>query len=89
MLEVDVYKRPEKFLRALPPKHSHQVITKIQSLRVNPQPHDSLLLKGHAPLRRADVGEYRVIYFVESQVLHVVLVGRRNDDDVYKQLSRL
>ena len=89
MLKIEITKRVGKFLAKLPSKHGRQLATKIQELRQNPEPHDSQILKGQAPYRRADVGEYRIIYFVQGDTLKVDLVGKRNDDDVYKQLKRL
>lgn len=89
MLKIEISKRSVKFLSKVPPKQARQLGTKIQNLRFNPEPHDSVVLKGFAPLRRADVGEYRVIYFVEDQLLKIALVGKRNDDEIYKQLRRL
>lgn len=89
MLKIDVYKRAEKFIRKLPPKQTRQIIAKITALAENPEPPDTIVLKGHAPLRRADIGEYRIVYHADATVLHVVLVGKRNDDEVYKQLKRL
>ena len=45
-------------------------------------------LKGY-PYYRADVGEYRIIYEIEESILLlVILIGKRNDGDVYKKLSR-
>ena len=56
----------------------------------NPQPHDSIVLKGGASLyRRTDIGEYRVVHRVNADVLEIVLVGKRNDDDVYKTFRRI
>lgn len=39
---------------------------------------------------RVDSGEYRIIYrFIPVEnLVEVVLVGKRNDDDVYKRLTR-
>jgi len=89
MLKIEISKRSAKFLSKLPPKQTRQLVTKIQELRSNPEPHDSQQLKGFAPLRRADVGEYRIVYVVEGDVLKIALVGKRNDDEIYKQLKRL
>lgn len=90
MLKIEISKRSEKFIRTLPPKQQRQVTSKILDLRTNPEPHDSTKLKGYEYYRRADIGEYRIVYFVRDSVLLVVLlVGKRNDDDVYKQLKRL
>lgn len=89
MLKIEISKRSAKFLSKLPPKQTRQLVTKIQELRSNPEPHDSQQLKGFAPLRRADAGEYRIVYVVEGDVLKIALVGKRNDDEIYKQLKRL
>ncbi len=72
----------------LPPKQFKQVVRKILSLMEEPMPTDSISLSGY-PYRRADMGEYRIIYRVENDLLKVALVGKRNDDEVYKKLKRL
>ena len=90
MLKIEISKRAEKFIRKLPPKQARQVSAKILELRSNPEPHDSKPLKGYEQYRRTDFGEYRIVYFVrEAVVLIVVLVDKRNDDEVYKKLKRL
>ncbi len=90
MLKIELSKRAEKFIRKLPAKQARQIAFKLNELRSNPEPQDSQKLKGYDVYRRTDVGEYRIVYFVRgSVVLIVVLVGKRNDDEVYKQLKRL
>ena len=55
----------------------------------NPEPHDSRLLKGSRDdNRRVGVGEYRVVYRVEDEILLVLVVGKRNDSDDYRLLDR-
>jgi mRNA interferase RelE/StbE len=44
-------------------------------------------LKGYS-YYRADVGEYRIVYQVEEQTLEILLIEKRNDDEIYKQLKR-
>ena len=46
----------------------------------NPEPHDSKKLKGY-PYRRADIGEYRIVYRVEGDVLKITVAGKRNDSE--------
>ncbi|MEK6577686.1 MAG: type II toxin-antitoxin system RelE/ParE family toxin [Bdellovibrionota bacterium] len=89
MLKIDLSKRALKFLSKLPPKQARQLATKILELRTNPEPPDSSKLKGYDNYRRADFGEYRIVYFVQEDVLMIYLVGKRNDDEIYKQLKRL
>jgi mRNA interferase RelE/StbE len=77
-----------KALRNLPPKHCKQVVLAIFSLLEDATPHDSASLIGYAPWRRIDVGEYRVVYRFDQDALYVSLIGKRNDDEVYKRLRR-
>jgi mRNA interferase RelE/StbE len=88
MLKLDLTQKAIAFLDKLPPKHFKQVSTKIFSLMANPDPHDSRELKGYH-YRRADIGEYRIIFRVEEDVLKIALVGKRNDSEVYRKLERL
>jgi len=88
MLKLDVERRAEKFVRKLLPKHRRQVSEKILALCSDPIPPDSELVTGF-PYRRVDIGEYRIIYRVEPDMLWIPLIGKRNDADVYKRLKRL
>jgi len=47
------------------------------------------MLYGHFPYipdHRVDIGEYRIIYNVDGNVLKVFLIGKRNDDESYRTL---
>ncbi|KKW30254.1 MAG: hypothetical protein UY74_C0046G0006 [Candidatus Kaiserbacteria bacterium GW2011_GWC2_52_8b] len=88
MLILDLGNRAKRFLRKLPSKQFGQVDAKITALQNNPFPPDSSKLAGFL-WYRADVGEYRIIYNVRGNVLDIPLIGKRNDDDVYKRLKRL
>jgi mRNA interferase RelE/StbE len=87
VLKLDVTHDCLKFLRTLDPRQFRQVVTTLFRLLEDPQPHDSASLTGF-PFRRVDIGEYRIIYYVDGEVLRVPLVGKRNDDDVYRRLRR-
>ncbi len=76
------------FWNNLDAKQFRQIGRKILSLLANPYPHDSQSLRGHPEILRADVGEYRIIYKVEEDVIKLILIGLRNDGDVYKQIRR-
>ena len=75
-------------LRNLPPKHCKQVVLAILDLLRNATPHDSAALAGQDQWRRIDVGEYRVIYRFDADTVFVPLVGKRNDEEVYKLIRR-
>lgn len=52
----------------------------------DPQPADAERLKGH-DYSRVTVGEHRIFFVVREAILHVVTVGKRNDDDMYRRLA--
>jgi len=85
MLKLLVSKKAQKFLDDLPPKQFRQIIKKVFALLENPRPHDSEELRGY-PFLRNDVGEYRIIYDLRGDTLRLILVGKRNDEEVYRHL---
>ena len=76
-----------KFVSELDAKRFKQVIVKIFALANEPVPPDSELLKGYDG-RRADIGEFRIVYTFDEDTVSIDLIGKRNDDEVYKQLKR-
>jgi mRNA interferase RelE/StbE len=85
MLTIRISKRAEKDQSRFPAKHRRQIAVKIVQLRTTPSPPDSKKLIGY-PYRRVDVGEYRIIYQVENDVLEILRIGKRNDAEVYRNL---
>ena len=79
------------FLNGLQPKIAAQIAKKVLSLNVAPLPADSKQLTGYPGYYRVDSGEYRIVYRFnpDEDLVEVILVGKRNDDEVYKKLERL
>jgi mRNA interferase RelE/StbE len=86
VLKLQLSKESGKFLNILPPKQFRQVVKKIFSLLDDPRPNDTKELKGY-PFLRCDIGEYRIVYDVAEDLLRVIVVGKRNDDEVYRGLK--
>lgn len=89
MFNIHLEKRAVSYIASCPLKHQDQLKSKILSLQGNPYPTDSQHLKGFKPYLRLDQGEYRIIYKVEENKIFVILVGKRNDSEVYKTFKRL
>lgn len=89
MLEIDLSRESLKYLKNILPKHRRQVAEKIFKLAENPCPPDASQLRGYETYYRADIGEHRIIYRFSRMVLGVTLIGKRNDDEVYRKLGRL
>jgi mRNA interferase RelE/StbE len=87
MLNIDFSSSAVKVLKKLSGKPAKQIKKKIEELREQPYPQDSSKLVGYS-YHRVDSGEYRIIYKVNGEVLEIKIVGKRNDDEVYKKLKR-
>jgi mRNA interferase RelE/StbE len=87
-LKLDYTKDFLKELADLPPKHFKQVVSRVLALTGDPLPADSKQLQGHGGLRRVDSGEYRIIYDITDEAVRIILIGKRNDDEVYRLLER-
>lgn len=80
----------DKVLKTLQAKQYKQVASTIFRLLDDPLPHDSESLKGAKNgERRVDVGEYRIVYCCLDDMIEVLVIGKRNDDDVYKTWMRM
>lgn len=88
MLTIRLSKRADKALSKLPAKQAKQIAQRIKALAEDPLNIPSSALKGYSPWRRVKAGEYRVIYHVEGDELLIGLIGKRNDDEVYRLIER-
>jgi mRNA interferase RelE/StbE len=78
VLKLDLYPASHAFLQTLPPKQFCQVALQMFALLGTPQPHDYRPVHG-TPYWRVDVAD---------DILEVPLIGKRNDDEVYRRLKR-
>jgi mRNA interferase RelE/StbE len=88
MLTIKLSKRADKALSKIPAKQAKQIAARIKQLADDPEALPTVELKGYAPWRRAKSGEYRIIYKIDEDCLRVALVGKRNDDEIYRLIER-
>ncbi|MDO8587107.1 MAG: type II toxin-antitoxin system RelE/ParE family toxin [Armatimonadota bacterium] len=89
MLRLRLSRTANSFLTTRQPNHQRRIAARIQTLRADPSPTDSIALKGAGqPFKRADIGEYRIIYRVEADTLFVAAIGKRNDAEVYRRFRK-
>lgn len=88
MYKLDLTKSAGKFLSKLPAKQFRQIVTTVFRLREQPEPHESKQLMGYEEYRRVDVGEYRIIYRIDGDIVKICVIGKRNDSEVYKRFKR-
>ena len=88
MLKINLSKRADKMLGKIPAKQQKQIAARIKQLAIDPATLPTVELKGYAPWRRAKAGEYRIVYLIDGDELKVSLIGKRNDNEVYRLIER-
>jgi len=88
MYKIDITKAAGKFIEKLPPKQYRQVVSTVLPLRKDPTPNDSKQLSGYPEYHRVDIGEYRIIYRLDNDTVYIAVIGKRNDDEVYKRFKQ-
>ncbi|MEO1099719.1 MAG: type II toxin-antitoxin system RelE/ParE family toxin [Bacteroidota bacterium] len=81
LYKIVVSKSAIKELSKLPAKENNRIIPAIKNLSVNPRPVGAKKLKGGSGAWRIRVGNYRVVYAIDDEVLIVDVrkVGHRKD----------
>jgi len=76
----------EKDLRSLPQSVVTRIFKRIDALKENPFPRQSIKLAGAEQLYRVRIGDYRMIYGVDKNNRQVIVHYVRHRRDVYRQL---
>ena len=87
-MNLELTNDARSFLENLPAKQYKQVAGKIFELLRNPYPQDAKHLTGYKGYRRIKSGEFRIVYSVVGETIRIALVGKRNDDEIYRILER-
>ena len=87
-LRIRLYDEAKAFVDSLPKKRQKQVTRKMLALATDEASVQTKALVGFHPLRRLRSGDYRIVYFVEKEILHILFIDNRNDDKVYRTVLR-
>lgn len=81
---VQIERRAQKALDALPRDLRRRVAAKVDALTENPRPLGVRKLEGEEDLYRLRVGDYRVLYAIRDAVLLVLVVRIADRREVYR-----
>lgn len=76
----------EKDFRALPASVISRLMKKIEALKNNPYPHQSIKLASAERLYRLRVGDYRIVYGVDDKAKEVIVQYVRHRREIYRGL---
>jgi len=86
---IEVTPRARKDLKALSMRERKRVGNQIDALKDNPRPQGCRKLKGREDFYRIQVGDYRVVYQIEDEVLLILLVRIGDRKEIYEIIRRL
>lgn len=84
MFELFIESRAERDLKRLPAEVFARVVEAMQGLRDNPRPPGCRKLTGAERDWRIRVGDYRVVYEIDSQARAVRIMRVRHRREVYR-----
>jgi mRNA interferase RelE/StbE len=84
--KIEFLKKAEKELCQLPFNIQKQIANRLESLKFNPYPSDVKQLKNCKGRLRIRVGDYRIIYRIENDVLVIVVIKIGHRSKVYRDL---
>jgi len=82
----EMKRRMKKDFRRLPKSVVEGVMTCIEKLKDEPFPHGVEKLEGTKRLYRVAVGDYRIVYEVDTQANQIMILHMRHHRDVYGAL---
>lgn len=80
---IDVLKSVDREARKIDKKNLDRIVSKIKSLTKNPFPVQTKKLKGSESSYRLRVGDYRIIYEVDTQYKLVTIFHIRHRKEAY------
>lgn len=84
--EIAFQSSVEKDLRKLSAENCDRVMSRIEAFASDPFPSQAIKLKGTESLYRVRVGDYRIIYEVDSEMHCILIHYVRHRRDVYRDL---
>ena len=84
---VELKKSAAKMLRKLPKSAQKRIFNKLTEIENSLPPIEETKLQGSNPFHRIRVGDYRIIYEIQDEVLIILVIKIGHRKDIYKRLS--
>jgi len=83
---VEIKRSAAKALKKIPKADQKRIADKIDSLAEDLPNPDTTKMKGNNPFHRIRVGDYRIIYEIQEDVLLILVVKIGHRKDIYRNL---
>jgi len=83
---VEVKRTAAKALAKIPKPDQNRIIEKIDSLAENVPSPATTKMKGDNPFHKIRIGDYRIIYEIQDNILVILILKIGHRRDVYKNI---
>ena len=84
---IEVQRSAAKSLKSIPKFDRNRIIKKIDSFAEQLPNPKTTKMKGNNPFHKVRVGDYRVIYEIQNDVLLILIVKVGHRKDIYRNIS--
>jgi len=84
---IELKNSAAKALRKLPRSIQNRIANKINSMENNLPAPETTKMEGNNPFHKVRVGDYRIIYEIQKDILVILVVKIGNRKDVYRHIS--
>ena len=84
---IEINNSAAKSLKKIPKADKIRIVEKIDSFADNLPTPETTKLKGNNPFHRVRVGDYRIVYEIQEDILVILVVKIGHRKDIYRNLS--
>ncbi len=84
---VELKNSAAKALKKLPKSAQKRIVDRLTELEASLPPIEETKMKGNNPFHRVRVGDYRIIYEIQNDVLVILVIKIGHRKDIYRHIS--
>ncbi len=85
--KIEVKRSAAKALKKIPKSDRKRIVEKIDSFSKQLPSPDKTKIKGNNPFHKVRVGDYRIVYEIQDDVLVILIVKVGHRKDIYRNIS--
>lgn len=84
--QIKILSKARRSIKKLPKSVQENIKSSIRNLAENPRPNNVKKLSGNHSLYRIRLGNYRIIYQIEDDILLIVIVMAGHRKEIYRDI---
>ena len=85
MYTIVIHKKAKKEIDKIPDTYARKIVETIYKLAENPRPSGCKKLSGSDEYYRVRVADYRIIYFIEDEILYIEVIKIGHRKEIYRK----